>query len=483
MRTRAARALNPAPRTARERQRLYDEIHYGSGRRSNPDACYDAVSGTILGDPGHPLYGLEVQLVGLDESSGQALVRHASLPNQEAYFPLCPDDDPWLVQPEAQTQPCCVDERTGEVKCPPNASAADMAMHGRTVPLSTITCFERDGTRWCEIHAGDNEYTMLSCPQPPDLIPPPGQPQQCCYDVAAGRLRCDGAWDGLQPSLLALQPQDDGSILAIVMSPDFAPANSTQAFPVCDDPVVDCCYDPTTQTLFCPNSELDGTPAGALATWVGQDGQLYVWAAWRGGAARMPLCPGTDECPPVFCCVNMQSMRWVCPGDPQLHDTPASVANIVTEDGYGHAVLDNGEKVPLCGEHCPPPQLCPDCPTCPPGMWMSPDGTCAEPPQCPPEGDPCPPGYWRDPNGACVPPPQCPTCPPGTLLNTSTGRCETCFVPPGGIPPRFPPFVPPTPCPPKPCCDGCAEGRGCEGCKDDHGRTTNPRKRRIFSGR
>jgi len=474
-------------RTQSELEHWYDAMR---ARASNPELCYDAVSGTLVGDPSDPLNGVAVQLIGIDAATGRALVRHPSLPNQEAYFPLCADDDPWLTTPTGTDLPptCCVDERTGLVTCP--QGAADSYMHGRTVPLETITCYTDDTAeqnRWCEVHTGDNEFLFLSCPQPPDLIPPPGTPQQCCYDVASGTLRCDGEWNGLKVSLLAMQPQADGSILAIVMSPDFAPENSTMAFPICDDPVVDCCYDPTTETIVCPGNELDGAAAGIVASWVSADGQIYVWAVWQGGGARMPLCPGTDECPPVFCCVNLQTLTLVCPGKPELNGTPAEVTDFVMEDGYTWGVYADGTRIPTCGQRCPPPQLCPDCPTCPPGQFLSPDGTCHEPPECPPELDPCPPGMWRDPNGACVPPPTCPKCPPGTLLDTSTMQCVQCN------------------CPPKePCCDDCAHGHPCSGCDEGRrgasggalrvrhaGPMRNPdlrnryqsaRKRKLFSG-
>lgn len=535
----------------------YEALRASESRR-NPEPCYDPVSGTLVGDP---YDGLPVMLIALDEAAGRVLVRHESLPNQEAYFPICPDDPGGrLTIPEVRPdEGCCVDERTGLITC--TRGAASSYMHGRTVPLSTVTCFEDASGRWCEIHTGDNQFLFRSCPQPPDLIPPPppppdlsgccidpqtgiiscpggtdqfymhgrqipagqftcqngtcqifgagigegdmvlpacptppdlipppGTPPQCCYDVASGTLRCNGGeWDGLAVSLLAMQPQADGSILAIVMSEQLRP-NSTMAFPICDDPVVECCYDPTTETLVCPGSDLDGTAAGIVVSWADASGQIYVWAVWNGGGARMPLCPGTTECPPMFCCINLQTFELVCPGRPELNGTKGDVVDFVQEDGFTWGIMADGTRIPICGQRCPPPQLCPDCPTCPPGQFLSPDGTCHEPPVCPPQDEPCPPGMWRDPNGACVPPPTVPQCPPGLLLDTTTMQCVHCPS-----------------CPPKePCCDDCAHGGPCSGCPDGRkgasggarrirhaGPQRNPsvaeryqgsRKRKIFAG-
>jgi hypothetical protein len=292
-------------------------------------------------------------------------------------------------------------------------------MHGRVIPEVARGCYDADdGSRRCTIPTGDAELDLPVCPKPP---------QSCCYDAAAGRLRCDrpGGFDGMEVSLVSMSPQQDGSIRAVVQSDELTPR--IQEFPVCDDRVMDCCYDSTTEKLVCSDAALDGAPAGLLASWVGEDGQIYVWAAWRGGAARMPLCPGIEECPPVFCCVNLQTRKYVCPGRPEVNGQEASIVEIKTENGFTFGILDDGTQIPMCGQECPPPQLCPECPTCPPGQWFSPDGTCHPPPKCPPGEDPCPPGMWRDPNGACVEPPKCPSCPmcPG-CPNAHEHPCNEC---------------------------------------------------------
>lgn len=498
--------------------------------------CYDPVTSTLNGDPDSPLDGLTVRLAEVFESTATARVVHGRLPAGEIIVALCSGD----TSPDRETAPqapdpltgCCVDERTGTISCP--GGEQQWYMHGRQVPLSTMACSDTELGRRCVIHMGDGSVELAVCPPPPGVDTPPQccvdtthmvlvcedpsyvlngaqvveimdeqpdgllsvsfvvggvtrngrfypcqQPptQRCCYDIAAGVLRCEGEGElsDQSVSLVSMQAQADGSVLAVVQIDG---TSATATFPICDDQVSECCYDPTTETLVCPGTELDGQPAGIVAAWTGPDGEIYVWAAWNGGAARMPLCPGTTDCPPVFCCVNMQTLMFVCPGRPELNGSAAPIAEIITEDGYTWATLDDGTRVPMCGQRCPPPRLCPECPSCPPGEWRSPDGTCTEPPHCPPVGQPCPPGHWTDPQGRCVDPPTCPQCPEGWLLNTRTGECVQC---PGSPPPGMPPK--------KPCCESCADGGPCEGESGNHqqrqrqaGPRRNPRKRRIFAG-
>ncbi len=424
-------SLNPSSSdsAASARSRRYDAIQRSRPtRRSNPAfaarpgiLCYDAGSGRLAGDPGSPFHNLVVTLTEIYENSETVLVQSPQLPGNELIVPLCPDSSPGSMiatptDPVDPTAGCCIDEETGTISCP--GGAGQWEMHGRTVPLTAVTCFtDDDGFRWCKISTGDERFTLPVCdmpsltaptptpppppPPPPDLVPtppgpppppppdlaptppgPPPPPPVCCYDIAAGVLRCDSpGYDGLEVSLLGISAEPDGSVVAIVMSDQLDP--NTMAFALCDDPVSECCYDATTETLVCPGSALDGIPAGIIASWIGADGQIYVWAAWNGGAARMPICPGQDEeCPPMFCCINMQTMTYVCPGHPELNGQPAPIVEIVTEDGYSWGVLEDGTRIPMCGEHCPPPRLCPECPTCPPGQWMSPDGTLPDEPCC-----------------------------------------------------------------------------------------------------
>jgi hypothetical protein len=222
-------------------------------------------------------------------------------------------------------------------------------------------------------------------------------------------------------------------------------------FPLCIDMTPpDCCYDGQRMVLVCPNDpEYDGTPAAVVETFEGPDGEPWVSVAWPGGGARMPLC--TEECPPQFCCINVETMMYVCAGE--LNGTLADVVDVITTpEGFNVAVLADGTHVPTCGRDCPPPQLCP--PGCPPGMWMTPDGECVDPPRCPPQTE-CPPGMWKDPDGICRNPPECPpqVCPPE--------KCPPQVKPPVGQPPE-------QCCTPwwkiaGHCCEECALGRACEG--------------------
>ncbi len=474
--------------------------------------CIDEATGTISCPGGATQWYMHGRVVPaatmacFDDDAGNR-VCNVNMGDASVTLAVCPTQPPKTTPP--RTPPdfsgCCVDEETGLITC--GGGAAQWYMHGRTVPMATLGCYDdEDGQRRCVISMGDDTVDLAACPKQPPVqccvdtdqmilvcedpsyelhgatvteimteqadgllsisfigadnvsrngrfYPCTKPPQTCCYDVAAGRLRCDseGGLDTMEVSLVSMAPQQDGSVVAVVITDQTPPVTLT--VPICDDPVTDCCYDSTTETLVCPGNDLDGRSAGIVVSWTGADGELYVWAAWEGGGARMPVCPGVTDCPPVFCCINMQTNNFVCPGRPELNGQPAPLKEIVTEDGYSWGLLEDGTRVPMCGQRCPPPTLCPDCPTCPPGMWMSSDGTCADPPKCPPPGEPCPPGMWRDPNGACVDPPSCPKCPPGTLLDTDTGQCVS----------------PPT-CPKcDPCCDGCAQGGPCDGRKGSSG--------------
>jgi hypothetical protein len=279
------------------------------------------------------------------------------------------------------------------------------------------------------------QLTVSACAHPPET---------CCYDVATGTLRCpkNEGLNGQQVSLLAMTQQVDGSILSIVQ---IQGQSGVATFPICNDQVSECCYDGAAQQLRCSDASLNGTDAAIVASWTNKDGAVWVWAVWPGGGARMPLCPGTKDCPPVFCCVNVETMKFVCPGRSDVNGRTANVTNIVTDQGFNWGILGDGSRVALCGRECPPPEMCPGCSTCPPGLWMSPDGTCTPPPKCP----------------------ECPDYPPG--------RTQPCAPYPGTA--RSAPYGRRAKPNPTPCCDDCAHGKPCSGCKEP-----NPRRRRIFSG-
>ena len=419
----------------------------------------------------------------------------------------------------------------GFVRCP--GGTEQWYMHGRPIPAASVGFLDDNGVRMVVIETGDGSSTLPVCsPEPPDtgidccidvaamrLVCAEGDPrngaqvtslgplngnlqtfsfvdpvngvqknmrlpvcvqppQTCCYDVATGTLRCpgNGSLNGQQVSLVSMTRNPDGSVIAIVQ---LQGQSGVATFPVCDDPVSECCYDATTQKLVCPNDAgLNGTDAAIVASW-NQNGQIWVWAVWPGGGSRMPLCPGQTECPPTFCCVNVETMRFVCPGRTDINGQPAQLVDIINDGGFNWGVLPDGTRLPLCGRDCPPPEMCPDCPGCPPGLWMSPDGTCMPPPECPPG--------------------QVPQCPPGMLLDTHTMQCVRC----PGVKPPCPPYPGPQYWPVQParprqplgmvranplgkkaCCDECAEKarRGNPGDCGCNGKTTkaaNPKIRPV----
>ena len=449
----------------------YVYICFSTGRQRGEAPCFDPETGIVVGgaydgvSPPEGSWSLSedgtwVTIFGLAAEDTTAI--------PDVRLPVCPPGKTCLRLPLCAEPPqieCCYDAVNGVLVCD------DPAINGQAPELvSELT--DDSGTPYVVVrHPGLNEGNRTTIPLCPDQ-----PPVDCCYDVATGTLRCPGnpEYDGLEVSLETMGKDAQGNDVASVSHPDLP--GGGYRFPLCIDTTPpDCCYDGKREVLVCPNDpEYDGRPAAVVSTFEGPDGSTWVYVAWEGGGATMPLC--TEECPPEFCCVNVHTMTFVCARS-ELNGQAADVADIITtEDGFNVAVLTDGTRVPMCGRECPPPRLCP--PGCPTGQWMSPDGECKDPPKCPPPGDPCPPGYWRDPNGICRRPPECPPCdrpprgePPG----------KTC--PPGRPDDRFPPPPPPPP-PPCPwwqteghCCENCALGQVCSGncgCEKKHGKEGNP---------
>lgn len=411
------------------------------------DCCYDAVKGVIVCDDlDDPKHGKPADMTD-DFGNGLVYVCGAFDPNSSAQtcirLPLCPDEPP---------EQCCYDAVNDVLVCTV-AGPSPHPLHGQKPQIVKITKDTGGRDAVVAVHPGlnDGNRTVIPlCPEQP--------PIECCYNLAGGTLRCpgDARFDNVEVSLIHLTDvMQDGRIYAVVSHPEL-PGGRYQ-FPLCDDEVPpNCCYDGSTGLVVCEvETELDGQKAGVVHKYTGPDERPWVYVTWNGGGARMPLCD--EECPPIFCCVNINTGVFVCPGESSLNGQPADMVDVITDaNGFNYVKLGDGTLVPVCGEKCPPPEICPDCP---PGMWRSPDKECVPPPDCP-EPEPC------------IPP----------------GRIPPDRVPPGRIPPgqRVPPtWTPPIgddcdTCPPVSiplpgyrvhpwwdgeghCCEMCALGLACEG--------------------
>jgi len=381
-------------------------VCFGVGRQRGDAPCFDPDTNKVVGGqwdgmapPAGVAYspdGTTVTIFGLDPQG-----------NIDPVLPVCKPGKTCLRIPLCTEQPptdCCYDAVLGVLQC------SDPALNGQA-PTLVSEGVDKNGKPYVIVqHAGLNQGNRTQMPLCPEVPPP-----DCCYDLAAGVLRCPGnpELDGLEPTGIVHITED----MVSVQHPDLP--GGAWDFPLCiDETPPDCCYDGKLQVLVCPNDpDLNGKPAGVVSTFQGEDGRTWVQVSWDGGGARMPLC--TEECPPQFCCVNVQTMTFVC-ADGALNDTPADVVDVITVAGFNMAVLSDGTRVPVCGGDCPPPKYCP------PGLWMSPDGECTQPPECPPGIDcpPCPPQIPCPPGGGC--PPQIP-CPPQVPC------------PPGGQPPQWQP--------------------------------------------
>lgn len=418
-------------------------ICFSTGTEAGEAPCFDIETGTVVGgiydgvqmDPDHWSLSEDGTIVTLFGIGGAD-------PNMppDVWMPVCSPGQTCMRIPLCSEPPdveCCYDAVNNVLVCD------DPQINGQT-PQLINEVVDENGTPYVVVqHPGLNGGSRATLPLCPDSPPP-----DCCYDVATGTLRCPGnpEFDGLEVSLVTMDKDAEGNDVASVSHPDLP--GGGYRFPLCIDTTPpDCCYDGKLMVLVCPNDpDYDGTPAAVVSTFKGPDGQTWVSVSWPGGGARMPLC--TEECPPQFCCINIETMTYICAGE--LNGQAADVADIITTpDGFNVAVLSDGTRVPTCGRDCPPPQLCP--PGCPPGLWMSPDGKCVDPPKCPPPGDPCPPGYWRDPDGICRMPPECPPgnkCPPKKQCVSRTA-CDV-FSGPWWRTEGH-------------CCEECALGRSCSG--------------------
>ena len=312
---------------------------------------------------------------------------------------------------------CCYDRTTQTLTC-------DGDLDGQA---ATVICpvMLPDGSALVVVQLGDgSQITIPVCPEPPGL---------CCYDVATGTLRCNNneALHGQTVSLIAMVSQPDGGVVAVVQ---IQGSNEQITVPICDDNVPECCFDTETMTLKCPaNGDMNGIAAAVIRSWTTSDGKEWVWASWAGGGGRVPLCPG-QKCPPTFCCVNVETMRFVCPNAPDINGKVANVVDIVTEEGFNWAVLQSGNRVPLCGRDCPPPEMCPGCPGCPPGLWMSPAGDCVDVPHCDPPG-----GGGGGGGGGCPPYPGVPVGPLGRVGNpNAASRARNSIISGDGCTPISP---------------------------------------------
>ena len=398
------------------------------GGEVGPDCCYDASTGQLVCD-GQASSGAVQVINQIADVDGNLLVVVA-FGDQQMTVPVC-NAPPPPPPPGGGGGQCCYDKAMSMLVCDPGDPR-----DGQSVTV-TNSFVQPDGTAIVVVRLPDGSVTDATvCASPPGM---------CCYDVATGTLRCpkNPGLNGQQVSLVAMAQQPDGTILAIVQ---IQGQESVTTYPICDDKVSNCCYDGDAKKIVCDDPSLAGMDAAVVASWTDNDGVVWVWAAWAGGGARMPMCPG-KTCPPILCCVNVETMRYVCPGRLDLNGQAAQLADIVTEDGFNWGVLADGSRVPLCGRDCPPPEICPQCPTCPADLWMSPDGECVPPPQCPQcPGDepPCPPYPGPMSAGYVVSNPARQSSAPRHGLQrvrgTPVGRKSN------------------------PCCDECAKNKPCTGC-------------------
>lgn len=407
----------------------------------------------------HPLHGLEVQVQAVQEDAGIITVCHQIFTEQCWRLPMCPE--------EKTPSTCCVEvgqyERdgitfNGRLKCTdPNDE-----LHG--ILVMTGTPYDKNGETYVSFDVGGDVTSELPVCERPKIGFDPSDDQpgpNCCVienPDGSVTLICDPdpyGWNGQTIPGAQCMDTANGRMCALEFTDPAGNQVQIEA-PVCEQPPEEkqpphCCVDATTTppTLQqCSDPSYNGTPVKIIDV-DEPNGQVMVAVPWSSTPVPMPLCdkPPEIEIPPT-CCVDATTMPPTLQqcSDPSYNGKSVNIIDV--DEASGQVLVSvpwssTPVPMPLCDKppeiEIPPGE---ECPSCPPGHWMSPDGRCVQ----------CPPGQLIDPTtGQCItcpkcpPPGECPTCPPGTYLDTATGQCVTC--------PECPPCEPPDYIPPWECCD------------------------------
>lgn len=288
---------------------------------------------------------------------------HALERMTNAVLQRCPDAPLFDLPPG-----CCAQlgEQGAMLVCPDPTSP----VHGLVVPADRFTCESVGGRHLCRIRLDGAAHAVMDLPVCDS--PPVALPAGCCYDVARGSLSCptdpSSSWNGTPVALLDLRFEARG-VVAVIAHGLLA---EQVAVPICSGggDATPCCFvqlDGAVGRLSCePSSPLHGVEAVVLARSPAGD---RVLAAWDGGASLLPVCDGgSPGGVDVFCCVNVDSGTFVCPGHAALHGTRADVQTVVDSQDGAYVVLHDGSSVRACGSSIPAPCPCAACPPVAPAL-------------------------------------------------------------------------------------------------------------------
>lgn len=395
----------------------------------------------------------------------------------------------WTLQ-DAIEAGCCVfaDGQGAYLTCDPLTAGENSPLHGLEVQIQAV--HEAEG-----LATVCHQIFTEGCWRLP-LCPDEKAPSTCCVRLGqfpkdgltfTGMLECTDTSDPLHGThVMTGQPyQKNGQTY---VSFDVG-GDVTAELPVCppipatrvppDEPGPDCCVIENadgTFTLQCaPDPHgwtgLNVTGGQCADTQQGRICALeFTDAAGNQVTLEAPACgPPPDIERPPECCVDATTTPPTLQkcSDPSYNGTPVDILDVDEAGGYvvvGVPWSSTPIRLPLCDG--PPDERCP---TCPPGSYLDTATgkcvTCPPPEECPPS---CPPGHWTAPDGSCV------QCPPGHLIDPATGQCVRC--PPPGDCPTCPPgtyldtatgqCIRCPECPPGEECPPCEDCPPCPPCRD-----------------
>lgn len=376
-----------------------------------PQICCVNIETSTLICPGSSYDGLVVKIVHDFKNEGVEIVsvEHPDLPGGGARLPVCEN-----LEPDLEESPCCIYEKTGQLKCPESSVLA--MYNGRLIPSRYYECKNRpDGSRVCIFKCGilgnpSNETERFLqhicqvsgriefpvCETPLSLSPVPQGPEE--PKVPETRIPKPKQ---LSPVPVPRPKPKQLSPVPVPKKPERVPVPQL------------CCLNPETSSLVCEGTPYDGLVVQVVHRTTLSDGTEIASVqhpSIPGGGARVPVCSGIppqrrphpklppthkepptrkEPPPPIVklppepklppspkhtpaprlprptflpenCCYNMETGLLECEGS-KWHGMlvhPVSIGHI--KDGVGMILVEHPKfiggraSVPICGRSCFP---------------------------------------------------------------------------------------------------------------------------------
>ncbi len=221
-----------------------------------PVPCCVELATSMLVCPGSAYDSLVVQILpqGQQKINGvtHVSVAHPDLPGGGLRaVPVCEPVD----QDRPEEKPCCIEEDTGTLMCPPGSNHP---LDGQIIPLEYLHFYDKpDGTRIAVINCGQVQ----------------NGPQNQIQAELLKFCSSAGGFEFLACERIPTRPQD----------PEIPPGT--------DEPVPDiCCFDPKTSTLICEGTAYHGLAVSLVTIATLPNGTKVASVAFPGGGMRVPIC-------------------------------------------------------------------------------------------------------------------------------------------------------------------------------------------------